>query len=403
VTKKRQESSPAPAAQRTRMRPDHHALRSSSLAVIADDFTGAAEIGGVAVRYGLAAEVQTAWTASEIGVIAVDADTRSLPAREAAQNAGKLAEKIGISSWVYKKIDSVLRGPVVAEIEAVLEALGKRRALLVPANPSLGRVIRGGCYFIDGEPIDKTDFGKDPEYPAMFSDVRKILGTSRVVVLRPQDALPERGIILGEAASVKDVTAWAQRLDDHTLPAGAAEFFARILETRLGRRADQSVPLSSGMACDKALFVCGSASAQSRMVRQEFERRSLPVLFVPQGRGDADTPPADLLQMLADAAASALASHSRVLLCLDQHSSREGMIDDLLYAVERLLGRSAVDHLYVEGGSTASALIRRLGWRRMRVDRELAPGVVSLEVRGERRLLTVKPGSYRWPDVVWKQ
>src|SRR5262245_15810069 len=161
------------------MRPDSQPFGSSAVVVIADDFTGAAEIGGVAARYGLAAEVQTAWTAArEIGVIAVDADTRSLPPREAAQNAAHLAEKIGLNavSWIYKKIDSVLRGPVVVEIEAVLGALGMRRALLVPANPSLGRVIRDGCYFIDGEPIDKTDFGKDPEYPALSPDVRTILG-----------------------------------------------------------------------------------------------------------------------------------------------------------------------------------------------------------------------------------
>jgi uncharacterized protein YgbK (DUF1537 family) len=344
-------------------------------------------------------------------VIAVDADTRSLPAREAARNAGTVAKQIGGSpvSWVYKKIDSVLRGPVVAETETVLEALGMRRALLVPANPSLGRVIRGGCYFIDGDPINKTDFGRDPEYPALSPEVRTILGTSAVAVLRPQDALPERGIILGETASVADLTVWAQRLDDHTLPAGAAEFFARILEIRLGRRADQSVLPSGGTACEKALFVCGSASAQSRVVREEFDRRSRPVVFAPMGHGAANAPALDSLQAWTDAAAGALASHGRVLLCIDPHSRRDveepgTLITDLLVAVESLLGRAAIDHLYVEGGSTASALIRRLGWTRLTVNRELAPGVVSLEVQGEqRRRLTVKPGSYRWPDAVWKE
>jgi uncharacterized protein YgbK (DUF1537 family) len=394
------------------MQPEHRALRSGPIAVIADDFTGAAEIGGVAFRYGLAAEVQTAWTPSrDIRVIAVDADTRSLPAREAAQNAAELAEQIRTStvSWVYKKIDSVLRGPVVAEIEAVLDALRMRRALLVPANPALGRVIRGGCYFIDGKPIDKTDFAKDPEYPARFPDVRSILRTSRVAVLRPRDSLPERGIILGEAATVSDLVAWAQRLDDHTLPAGAAEFFARILETRLGRNAEQAASPSSGMVRGNALFVCGSASAQSRAVRQEFERRGIPVLFVPKGRRAPAGSPADLLPAWTEAAAAALASHSQVLLCIDPDSPRdpEGpgtLVNDLLDGVETLLGRAAIDHLYVEGGYTASALIRRLGWTRMKVDRELAPGVVSLEVQGERRrLLTVKPGSYRWPDAVWKK
>jgi D-threonate/D-erythronate kinase len=389
------------------MRPEHRAIRSGPIAVIADDLTGAAEIGGVAVRYGLAAEVQTDWTAaSEAGVIVIDADTRSLPPQDAAQNAGKLAEQIRTStvSWVYKKIDSALRGPVVAEIEAVLDALEMPRALLVPANPTLGRVIRGGCYFIDGEPIDKTDFGKDPEYPARSPDVRRILGTFEVAVLRPQESLPERGIILGEAASASDVTAWARRLDEHTLAAGAAEFFAKILETRLGRKAKQDASPSSGMVRGNALFVCGSASSQGRALRHEFERRGIPVLFVPRGG-----PPTDLLPAWTEAAAAALASHSQVLLCIDPDSPRdpEGpgtLVNDLLDDVELLLERAAVDHLYVEGGYTASALIRRLGWTRMKVERELAPGVVSLEVPGERRrLLTVKPGSYRWPDAVWEK
>ena len=205
------------------------------------------------------------------------------------------------------------------------------------------------------------------------------------------------------------MTAWARRLDDHTLPAGAAEFFARILETRLGRNAEQAASPSSGMVRGNALFVCGSASAQSRALRHESERRGIPVLFVPQGRRAPGGPPADLLPAWTEAAAAALAAHRQVLLCIDSDSPRdpEGpgtLVNDLLDAVELLLGRASVDHLYVEGGYTASALIRRLGWTRMKVERELAPGVVSLEVQGERRrLLTVKPGSYRWPDVVWKR
>ena len=160
------------------MRPDDRGARSGSIAVIADDFTGAAEIGGVAVRYGLATEVQIAWAVShDAELTAVDSDTRSLPVREAARDAASLAQRIGISAarWVYKKVDSVLRGPVVAEIEAVLEPLGMRRALLVPANPALGRVIRDGCYFIDGKPINQTDFGQDPEYPARSPDVLSCL------------------------------------------------------------------------------------------------------------------------------------------------------------------------------------------------------------------------------------
>ena len=255
----------------------------------------------------------------------------------------------------------------------------------------------------------KPTSAKTRSIPRGLTDVRRILGTSEVAVLRPQESLPERGIILGEAASVSDVTAWARRLDDHTLPAGAAEFFARILETRLGRNAEQAASPSSGMVRGNALFVCGSASAQSRALRHESERRGIPVLFVPQGRRAPGGPPADLLPAWTEAAAAALAAHRQVLLCIDSDSPRTRRDRALLSMTcstpsSSYSAASSVDHLYVEGGYTASALIRRLGWTRMKVERELAPGVVSLEVQGERRrLLTVKPGSYRWPDAVWKQ
>jgi len=42
---------------------------------------------------------------------------------------------------VYKKVDSVLRGWVRPELEELLGGLGWARALIVPANPGLGRVI----------------------------------------------------------------------------------------------------------------------------------------------------------------------------------------------------------------------------------------------------------------------
>jgi hypothetical protein len=47
-------------------------------------------------------------------------------------------------------------------------------------------------------------------------------------------------------------------------------------------------------------------------------------------------------------------------------------------------------------------VIRRLGWTRLTVLRELAPGVVSLRAEEPQAPpLTMKPGSYAWPDAVW--
>ncbi len=57
--------------------------------------------------------------------------------------------------------------------------------------------------------------------------------------------------------------------------------------------------------------------------------------------------------------------------------------------------------VYVEGGATAFELVRRMGWDRLTVLREVALGVAMLRVAARPSLcLTLKPGSYNWPDQI---
>jgi uncharacterized protein YgbK (DUF1537 family) len=131
-------------------------------------------------------------------------------------------------------------------------------------------------------------------------------------------------------------------------------------------------------------------------------------LAVPRPLASGDARAADSLGAWIETAAAALESCNRALVYvepgpLEGADAPEAMTRDLLCAVQHLLERTPLAHLLVEGGSTASALMRKLGWTQLRVTGEIAPGVVSLEVEGDsRRSLTVKPGSYRWPDAVWE-
>ena len=112
------------------------------IGVIADDLTGAAEIGAVGLRHALRAEVVIAGEpGGGADLICVDTDSRSCNPLEAGQRATKAARMLQScgADWIYKKTDSVLRGNVTPEIEAVVRQLGLSGALLVPANPSLGR------------------------------------------------------------------------------------------------------------------------------------------------------------------------------------------------------------------------------------------------------------------------
>jgi uncharacterized protein YgbK (DUF1537 family) len=66
---------------------------------------------------------------------------------------------------------------------------------------------------------------------------------------------------------------------------------------------------------------------------------------------------------------------------------------------EQVLRQVPVTRVFAEGGATAAELVRRMGWSRLTVLRELAPGVATLAVEtGESIQLTIKPGSYAWPE-----
>ena len=379
------------------------------ICVIADDFTGAAEIGGVALRYGLRVEVQSTFHAdTDVDLICVDADTRWRTPAEAARRTAQVANLCRAAEFtqIFKKVDSVLRGQVASELAALMDAFGKARAVLVPANPSLGRKIVDGEYQIKRVPLHQTSFAQDPEYPATTSNVRSILGPAKdmsVCILRTDQEMPAQGIIIGEAGSHADVVHWAHRLDRFTVPAGAAEFFGAFLETN-GFVLIKHNPNLDAATRGNALFVCGSISEYSRSFCRRCEQCGIPVLRMPMDLFDVNVPPESSIEKWVAATVRALEDHTEVMVAIDRPLCRDPGLPQRLSsyvgtAVQQILQRRAIDLIFVEGGATAVALIRQLGWQRMRARHELAPGVVCLQAEGTSGpLLTMKPGSYAWSD-----
>jgi uncharacterized protein YgbK (DUF1537 family) len=121
------------------------------IAVIADDFTGAAELAGISLRYGLKVELCTAdIAATDADVLIISTDSRSLNKVNALQRTeAALKSVLQLNpSFIYKKIDSVLRGYVVDELKLQMQMMNKSKAFILPANPSLGRTINNGNYYV---------------------------------------------------------------------------------------------------------------------------------------------------------------------------------------------------------------------------------------------------------------
>ena len=151
------------------------------IAVIADDFTGAAEIGGVGVRYGLRVLIETVVLGVyDVDLLVIASNTRSMGALEASSHVSTiLTQLVKLNpEFIYKKIDSVLRGHVAEELEAQMLLMSRKKALIVAPNPLVGRKIENGTYFVDGVPLDQTFFTGDPDFPVRSAKVTDIIHSS---------------------------------------------------------------------------------------------------------------------------------------------------------------------------------------------------------------------------------
>jgi uncharacterized protein YgbK (DUF1537 family) len=377
------------------------------IGVIADDLTGAAELGAVGLRHGLNAEIVRAGEPSgRADLVCVDTDSRSCEAAVAARKAASAAKMLRAAGaeWVYKKVDSVLRGQVTAEIEAVMKQLKLDRALLLPANPSLGRTIRDGHYYLHGKPIHKTEFARDPEYPRRSSQVVRLLAAPEHFLLRVVNGdrfLGPGTIVIGEAGTPADVRSWAEHQEASILPAGGSEFFNALLAGEAAHPA--GVEHFLGAATGRELFISGTSTHEARLFMQAERRRKTPVFSLPQelAWGAEFTPAA--VMAVAQRVAAGFDQHSRVLLAVGLPPVRDVEIArqlarNVVRVAEQVLRKVSVARIYAEGGATAAELVRRMGWSRLTVLRELAPGVATLAVDSDdATLLTIKPGTYAWP------
>ncbi len=386
------------------------------IGVIADDLTGAAELGAIGWRHGLRAEIVRSGKPGAADLVCVDTDSRACEPAEAAKRAAAAAKMLRAAGakWIYKKVDSVLRGQVTAEVEAVMQQLKLNRALLLPANPSLGRTIKGGEYFLYGKPLHKTEFARDPHFPRRSSQVLRLVKVPETFAMRVANgdrALADGTIVVGDVESTADLQNWTASCDEKMLPAGGAEFFNALLGSGTG-----IWPVSSSKtklkkkethrleACATTeFFIVGTSTQAARKFVAAARREKTPVVSLPQELAWGATFSSAAVEAVTQRVVAALAAQPRVILNVGLPQVRDADVagrlsNHVVRVAEKVLRRSKISRVFAEGGATAAELVRRMDWARLEVVRELAPGVAMLAVEGDEKfLLTIKPGSYSWP------
>ncbi len=350
------------------------AARRMECLLVADDLTGACDSAVHFAAAGLRVFVPLAADGAprEAQVLAYSTESRDIDPAEAAsrirQLAGRLqGEEPGV---LYKKIDSTLRGNTGVEIVAALQAFHCDAAVVNPAFPAMGRIVRCGVLCIPRDPGFRP-IGLTGYLRANGAEACAHAGAGSIAAAIDSGAR----FVTCDAVCDEDLAALATEVlgaGKRILWAGSAGL-ARALARHLTLDGGPHWPASSGRG--PVLFCIGS----DHPVTVEQQRR------LAEHRGVAP-PGSDVF--------SALARGQHVVLPSPLGSTGAG-----------LLRRRSSDWrpaaLFVSGGDTASLVCAALGVRSIEVRREFLPGIPEGILHGgtlDGVPVLTKSGGFGAPD-----
>lgn len=356
---------------------------------IADDITGAAEIAGIGFRYGLRVKLvmDISQIPTDCDLLVCATDTRSLTEKEAIRQSCQLAEQLHASGYrkIFKKVDSALRGHLVAELQPFLDVVHYNNVLLIPQNPSKGRIIQKGIYYINGVPLHETSFKDDPEFPAYTSEVNCFLKK-------------KNGFVIADATTLDEIEEYATSLPPDTLPAGGADFFSAYLQAE-GYILQPDIPTFKGLTKDNVLIVCGSTVRHPLETFGYIQRHQVDICSMPLPVFEGGHPNSwaeELKQMY-------IQQHSLAITIGHPPQTGKDFADRLKQilteATFALISIRLPQYLIIEGGATAFSILSRLQCNEFTVKQEIASGVIGLETKQIPGFcIIMKPGSYPWGD-----
>ena len=156
---------------------------SNYIGIIADDLTGANDTSLQLFLRGCKTQVAFGEDISidenlKTEVFAMSTETRNVDAKTAHEKVLNVSENILKKynfEYIYKKIDSVLRGNIAVEVVTLLDSLEYDSAVIFPAFPNEGRTTIGGFHLVKGIPLQRTEVSRDPACPIMESNIINLL------------------------------------------------------------------------------------------------------------------------------------------------------------------------------------------------------------------------------------
>ena len=380
------------------------------IAVIADDITGAAEIAGLALRYRLTVQILTepVKPAADADVLIISTDARSMQKQDALAVTQKAVEFLQLlqPAFIYKKIDSVLRGYILDEIQVQSALTGKHSALIIAPNPSLARTIRQGCYFVDGIPIHQTAFSKDPEFAMKYSHVLQMLrGADHhpVLVRTVEEGIDHHAIIVGEVSNENDLDTWAMLSKEKDLVlAGGGDFFMAVLKAyRIGQAPD-NIQYTPMHFTQPFLMVSGTSFTRRVAAIKKYSLAGGKVIYMPASVYASKTVSVEAIEEWSCKITELLKTSGHAVIAIDSDDTVEAdaviLRKNMALCVQQVCSQIKLNELFIEGGATAAAIIESMEVSALYPTEELGRGVIKMRAKDPPVYITIKPGSYPLPE-----
>jgi len=389
--------------------------------VLADDLTGANDTAIQFVKYGFSSLVVINADSANAGlfggcnVISVNCDSRRLNADEAYSAVYKIAKHFETAFFIYKKVDSVLRGNPGQELAAVMDALNIPMGLAAPSFPVNRSVIENGVLsngtdatlvFANGSgkktkniPLVEIRKGAD-EVAAFINSITSIEGT-RVFVA---DAVTDDDLEIICKAS-------AYLAMPHVLAGSAG--LANQLARRLGKAG--AVPFQKPAALSPALIIAGTrqgeTAAQIDTLCKTFPVAALvrfDVAMAASGNAEKATArafDAASCRMKENSCSCVIAVdsmfHPSTDVYTEGYETNAIICEALGVLAERLMDSFRFPMLLTTGGDTTMAVCRRLGVNTIEPLVEICPGIPLGRIVGgnyDGRFIVTKSGRFGKAD-----
>lgn len=410
---------------------------SLALGCIADDYTGATDVGAMLSRAGFAVQLTFGVPSEPIDSRGCDAmiialKSRSIPAPDAVQQALEALESLrasGAERYFFKycsTFDSTDQGNIGPVAEALADSLGAQRVVFCPAFPENGRAVYSGHLFVHGKLLNESGMENHPLNPMTDANLVRVLQRQATCStgLLPYDALDGgldetelalQGLqaegcrlVIADAVSDKHLHTIAAATARDPFITGGSAIAQAIAEYEL-----QCGWQSVAAACDVAslegncVVIAGSCS-QATLRQVEAMQQYAPAccvdpLKVTSGGQTADGILQWAVEQLADGPALVFSSSppDRVKTAHTELGAEQAgnIVEQTLAQVAVGLVEHGVRKIIVAGGETAGAVVRELGIRSVLIGPEIAPGVPWVQTTGEPRLaLALKSGNFGADD-----